>query len=109
MLWHDYHATLPKTHRHSLGTKIDNIFVEIIEAVAAAQFLQRHEKMPFVRFAIKKTDTLKVLLLILWESKSLGNKKYIALSARVEEFGRMLGGWNGQLAKQNFPAVARKK
>ncbi|HEY4500555.1 MAG TPA: hypothetical protein VJH25_02055 [Candidatus Paceibacterota bacterium] len=37
--------------------------------------------------------------MILWETKSLDDKKYIALSATIEEFGRMLGGWNGQLSK----------
>jgi len=41
--------------------------------------------------------------MILWETKSLDNKKYIALSIKIEEIGRMLGGWNGQLQKQNSP------
>jgi len=41
--------------------------------------------------------------MILWEAKSLDNKKYIALSMKIEEIGKMLGGWNGQLLKQNSP------
>lgn len=44
-----------------------------------------------------------VLLMILWETKSLDNKKYIALSLKIDEAGKMLGGWSGQLAKQNSP------
>ena len=59
--------------------------------------------MPFVRQAIRKMDTLKILLLILWEAKSLDNKKYIALAQKIEEIGKILGGWNGQLVKQNSP------
>lgn len=47
--------------------------------------------------------------MILWESKSLDNKKYIALSVKIDEIGRMLGGWNGQLTKQNSPAIAGEK
>ncbi len=108
-LWHGCHATLPKTHRHSLGLRIDTIFIEVIEAISAAQFLQRHEKLPFVRFAIKKTDTLKVLLLILWECKSLDNRRYLELSARIEEFGKMLGGWNGQLVKKKLPRQSERE
>ena len=54
-----------------------------------------------MRLAIRKVDTLKILLMVLWETKSLDTKKYIALSEKVEEIGKMLGGWNGQLAKQN--------
>jgi len=78
----------------------------VIEAIAGATFLSREEKQPYVRLAIKKLDTLKVLLMILWEAKSLDDKKYIALSVKLDEIGRNLGGWNGQLTKQNSPAKA---
>lgn len=48
-------------------------------------------------------DTLKIFLLMLWETKSLDNKKYIVLAVKLDEIGKMLGGWNGQLTKQNSP------
>jgi hypothetical protein len=99
LLWYEYYQTLPKIHRHSLGQRIDTLFVEIMETIAAAGFLAREEKRPYVRLAVRKTDTLKVLLMVLWETKSIDNKKYAALSLQIEEVGRMLGGWNGQLTK----------
>ncbi|MCK9588628.1 MAG: four helix bundle protein [Terrimicrobiaceae bacterium] len=101
LLWFGYYQTLPKTQRYSLGQRIDTLFIEIIEAVATASFLGRGEKLPYVRLAIQKLDALKILLMVLWETKSLDNKKYGALSAPLDEIGRMLGGWNGQLVKQN--------
>lgn len=81
--------------------------MEIIEAIAAATFLSREEKPPYVRLAIKKSDALKILLMMLWETKSLDTKKYIALSIKLDEVGRNLGGWNGQLTK--FLDNARNK
>lgn len=99
LVWYDYYLFLPKTHRHSLGLRIDSLFVEIIEAISTASFLDRSKKLPYVVFAIKKTDVLKILLMILWETKSLDNKKYVALSLKIDEVGKMLGGWNGQLVK----------
>lgn len=109
ILWYKFYQDLPKTHRYTLGQRIDTLFIEIIEAIAAASFLSRNEKHPYVRLAIKKMDTLRVLLMILWETRSLDNKKYIALSLKLDEAGKMLGGWNGQLAKQNSPAKAGEK
>lgn len=109
VLWYGYYQILPKTHRHSLGQRIDCLFVELMESVAIAGFLSREEKPPFVRLAIRKTDTLRVLLMVLWETKSLDDKKYIALSLKVEGVGKMLGGWSGQLTKQNSPAKAGEK
>ncbi len=108
LLWYEYYQIIPKTHRHSLGVRIDALFVEIIEALATASFLVREEKLPYVRLAIRKVDTLKIFLMILWETKSLDNKKYIALSVKIDEIGRMLGGWYGQLQKQNSPNKGEK-
>jgi hypothetical protein len=74
-------------------------------AISSASFLLREEKLPWIRLATRKTDTLKILLMVLWETKSLQNKKYIALSLQLDEVGKMLGGWNGQIVKQNSPAI----
>jgi hypothetical protein len=78
---------------------IDDLFVETIEMLATAAFLPREEKMPFVRAAIRKVDAIKLLFSLLWETKTLDNKKYISLSVPLEEIGRMAGGWYGQLTK----------
>jgi hypothetical protein len=77
--------------------------MEIIESVVTASFLRKEEKLPYVRLAIRKSDTLKIFLMILWETKSLDTNKYIQLSEKLDEIGRMLGGWNGSLTKQNSP------
>lgn len=103
LLWYGFYGRLPKLHRYSLGQKIDTLFIEVIEAIVSACFLQRNEKIPYVRLAIRKLDALKILLMILWETKSLEDKKYISLSLKLDEIGRMLGGWHGQLQKQNSP------
>ncbi len=101
--WYIYYQILPKPHRHSLGWRVDDLFIQTIEAVVTAGFLAKEEKFPYVRHAIRKLDTLKVLLMVLWENKSLNNKQYILVSQGIEEVGRNLGGWSGQLQKQNSP------
>jgi hypothetical protein len=108
-LWFSYYQNIPKLHRHSLGGRIDSLFVEVIESISVASFLQKDEKLTWVRIAIRKIDTVKVLLMILWESKSIDSKKYIALSLQIEEIGKMLGGWGGQIIKQNSPKKLEEK
>ena len=102
-LWYEYYQALPKNHRYTIGQKIDNLFTDAIEAISIAIFLSREEKTPYIRLAIRKINTLNIFLLILWENKSLDNRKYIALSEKINEIGKMLGGWFGQLTKQNSP------
>ena len=98
-MWYSYYTILPKTHRHSLGVKIDKLFVEIIEATSIAGFLSKDEKQPWIRLAVRKTDTLKIMFMILWETGSIDDKKYITLSLKIDNFGKDLGGWNGQVTK----------
>jgi len=103
LLWHEYHSIVPKTQRYTIGNKIDRLWLELIEAVSAATFLTKQEKLPYLRLSIRKLDTVKIFLLILWESKSLDTKKYITLSEQLDAIGKMLGGWLGQVEKQMLP------
>jgi hypothetical protein len=100
-LWYGYYAIIPKTHRYTLGSRADALFVEIIEAIASASFLSVSEKQPWIRLAIRKLDTLNILLLVLWETKSLDTKKYAVLSKPLDEVGRMLSGWSGDVKRKN--------
>ena len=104
LLWFTYYQILPKTHRHSLGLRVDSLFVEAIEATATASFLKPEEKLPYVRLAMRKVDTIKIMLMVLWESDSLKDKQYIAISEKMSGIGKMIGGWQGQLIKPHDSA-----
>ncbi len=104
IVWHAACAKLPKTGKYSLGLKVDTLFVDAIEAISIATFVSREEKLPHLKRAIARIDTLKIFLQLLWEMKMLDTKPYGAVSERVAEVGKMLGGWHGQVTKQNSPA-----
>ncbi|HEY4505124.1 MAG TPA: four helix bundle protein [Candidatus Paceibacterota bacterium] len=109
ILWQSYISTIPKTSRYTLVETIDKYFIQTIESILVASFLEKQEKQPFVKKAVISLDTLKFLLLILWEIKALDTKKYVALSEPLEKAGKQLGGWHGQIVKQNSPAKAGEK
>ena len=103
VLWQGYLSIAPKTSRYTLAETIDKYFIQTIESILVASFLEKQEKQPFIRKAIISLDTLKFLLYILWEIKALDTKKYTALSEPLTESGKQLGGWHGQIVKQNSP------
>ena len=109
ILWHEYYSTLPKVHRYTVGERIDTLFIEVMEAVSGAAYLPKDKKLPYISLSIRKLNTVALLLMILWETKSLRDKKYIALSIQLDAAGKMLGGWQGQLQKQISPARAEEK
>jgi hypothetical protein len=92
-LWHEFLAKFPKHSKHTLGAKIDFLFLETIEFIAKANYADKIEKIISLKRASVKLDLLKFFLQVAWEIKCLDNKKYISLSEKLNEIGRMLGGW----------------
>ena len=92
-LWHGYRNDFPKSLRYTLGEKIDTTFINILEYLFVASYQSKSEKLPTILIAIRKTDVLKFFLLVSWELKAFDNKKYILISEKVDELGRMVGGW----------------
>ncbi|OHA63736.1 MAG: hypothetical protein A2843_02835 [Candidatus Wildermuthbacteria bacterium RIFCSPHIGHO2_01_FULL_48_27b] len=101
-LWHEYLPHFPKTSRYTLGEKIDSLFVEIVEYIVVASYLSKQDKLPYLKKATLKIDVLKFFLQVSWEIKALDTKKYITLSAHLDEIGRMLGGWRKGLENKTL-------
>ena len=101
-LWQENLPNFPKTSRYTLGSKIDQLFIEMTELVFTASYLLSEKKLICINKASAKLDLLKFFLRISWEIKALDNKKYAALSEKLDEIGKMLGGWIRQL-KEKLP------
>ena len=95
--WHEFVPNIPKDSRYTIGSKIDTLFLETVELVFTASYLGRGQKQPHLQKAAARFDVLKFFLQILWEIKALDNKKYVMLSEKLDEIGRMLGGWLRQV------------
>ena len=100
-LWDGLRNHFPKKSRYSLGSKIDGLFLDTIELLFIASYVSREAKIPFLKRASIKLDTLKFFLQISWELKVLDNAKYAAISEPLNEIGKMLGGWIKGVEKKN--------
>jgi hypothetical protein len=106
-IWHEYYKEFPKADKYSIGMKIDNLFIETIESISMAVFLQKEKKIPYIKRAILKLDSVKIFLEVAWEINAIDDNKYIRISETIVEPGKMLGGWYNQLVKQT-PAQLNK-
>ncbi len=107
--WYQYRDHFPKKARYSLGDKIDTLFIEILELLFVASYQNPEAKLPTLETAIKKTDILKFFLRIAWEIRALDDKKYLSLSEKTQELGRMIGGWRKGLLTKTPPAWRRER
>lgn len=92
-LFHDCLKTFPKLERFTLGTKTENVILEILELALSASYSPKYKKNEALRKASDKTDLLKYLIRLAHETESINAKRYIALEEQVLEIGKMIGGW----------------
>ncbi len=76
-----------------MGQKIEGIFLEVLELSFACIYMAPAEKVHVLGTTISKLDALKFFMQLAWESKLMPTPKYIELSGKLEEIGKMLGGW----------------
>lgn len=92
-LWHEFLPHFPKDTRYTLGNKIDSLFLETIENTIKAEYSSKAEKEIFLKRSSVNLDLLKFFLKMSWEIESINMKRYIRLSEKLDEIGKMLGGW----------------
>ena len=92
-LFHECLKTFPKLERFTLGNKIENTILEVLELILSASYQPKHQKDETLRKASDKTDLLKYLVRLAHNTKSINIKKYLIAEEKVLEIGRMLGGW----------------
>ncbi len=100
-VWHNSITNLKRVDRYTIGAKIDDIFLSLLELIFRACFAyDKFEKLSLVSQAIAKSDLLKFFLQIGWEDKVIDHKSYGALILLLDEVGRMLGGWKKTLGEK---------
>lgn len=82
-----------KLHRATIGNRIGNMFLEIIELSYHAYYAPSGEKLSLIIQTMKKLDTMKLLVTIAWEGKLIQNIHFAELSTELQEIGKILGGW----------------
>ncbi len=65
----------------------------VFELVISAGSSSQEKKLPMLEKSVVLVDLLKILIRLAKDNQALDNKKYLELEERLQEIGRMLGGW----------------
>lgn len=84
---------VPKQDRYAIWLKVETSTLEVLEAILIAINVYRTEKVEVLEKANKNLNILRVFIRLAKDVKAIDNKKYIALQEKIDEIGRMLGGW----------------
>jgi hypothetical protein len=84
------------------------VFLDILELSFTCVYLPPEPKIALLGTVISKLDILKFFMQLAWESKLIPTEKYIEMSIKLEEIGKMLGGWRKGLENPTRPILQNK-
>jgi hypothetical protein len=88
---------ITKAARYTIGARIENKFLYLLELLYLAYFTEKEKKGQKLLECIVILDTLKFLVQIAWEAKLISPKQYEDVALKLDEVGKMLGGWKKNL------------
>ena len=91
--WLPLQRDLPKVERLSLGQKIEQAFLDVLELTYTASYLPPEPKIVVLGKTISRLNILDFFLQLAWENKIIPTEKYTELTKKLGEVGRQLGGW----------------
>lgn len=89
---------IAKGARYTIGSRIENTFLDLLELSYAAYFTEKEKKLEKITECILVLDTLKFLVSVAWEGKLISNKHCEDVASKLEEVGKMFGGWKKNLS-----------
>lgn len=97
-MWINISPHIAKSQRYSIGTKVDNKFLDLLENSYITYLTEKDNKLQKISDCIIILDVLKYLLSVAWEGKIISNKQYENVGDKLDEVGRMFGGWKKSLS-----------
>lgn len=94
---------MPRTSRYTLGTRIETHFLDLLEIIYQAYYAPADKKSEKIVLGISKNDLLKYLIQIAWENKLIRDTSYAEIIEKLEEVGRILGGWKNSVEVKQKP------
>ena len=83
----------PRAVRFTFSTRIDNLALDVHERIVEARYAPAGVKREALRHADLSLAKLRVLLRLAHKRRYLDHRGYQHVAERLDEAGRMLGGW----------------
>jgi len=98
--WILIERNLPKCERFGLGQKVDFLFTDLLDILQKASFSQVDSKISLLSQALPIIDSIRFFVQLSWELKLIPSKQFALIGQKIEDIGKMVGGWRkGLIAK----------
>jgi hypothetical protein len=99
----DRTASLPKSHRFTFGERVDCLTLDCLELVIEAVYSPPNMKGPLLRRVNLNLEKLRVFWRLVCDRGWISQQQLLFVSQKVDEIGRMIGGWIKQAETKSGP------
>lgn len=81
----------PKSQRFVLGQHIENTILQVLKGIIQAN--SERKKLPYLKQTSVELDKLRILVRLSKDLRFISIRQYGFAAKKINEIGRMLGGW----------------
>lgn len=96
----DRTASLPKNVRFTFAQRLDNLALDALLLVTRALYCPRPQKAAVLRELNLLLEQLRVLWRLVQQRRWISQQQLLFANGRIDEIGRMTGGWLQSLARE---------
>lgn len=91
----DYVNSFPKTHKYTIGQKLENETLDLFKYINLAnkEKYNKEKKKEYLNEFIKTFDLIKILLRLCVEKKFLSLKQMVRITMITDNIGKQVYGW----------------
>ena len=88
-----YYLRIPKTKRYTLWNRCEKSVLVVLEGIIAAGHYFGAKQLEILQTMSIELDMLKVFVRLAKETRCIDSKQYLEIETKIQEIGKMLGGW----------------
>jgi hypothetical protein len=100
----DVQVQMPRAFKRSIGQRIHDHCIEMLDAMALANASQRAERQRYIEELLKLQRTVTVLLRVSFDRRMVSPKLWGTATQLLDSIGRQAGGWL-KSARERAPAA----
>jgi len=89
----DRTADLPKSHRFTFGQRLDNLTLDALLLTTRAIYSDRTRKLALLPELNLMLEQLRVLWRLVHDRRWISQQQLLFVNSKIDEIGRMTGGW----------------
>jgi hypothetical protein len=88
-----YYLRIPKSKRYTLWHRCEKAVLAVLEGIIAAGHYFGPKQLEILQGMSIELDLLKSFIRLAKETCCIDSKQYLEIETKIQEIGKMLGGW----------------